>query len=376
MYHLFSNIIVPKINEELHENIKSFEKHHIYDYILRESRLLLSNLDLESFKKLSFNVYLIGENLRGERLLLAHEMYTLFFQELKSNFHLISNVEKRRRASEFINSLNFTEIYYNLAKLKWDLGDYDNALFYLSLADTEYSKFENKSEGFFISFLLNSNGYLLWNIIPLIISSFENKESLNFGRLKNELGIEVKKETITDLLNDFNSLTLYQFINAVNRFNNFDETQFNLYKSVRQFRILGDLVWIFECYLKDKFQIYDKELYNLITQDLLFNQTDIKKYFENYHKKTKELHSENNKKSKKEISEETILYLVNEIKFEMDTKKIIAICLKLVHLYRNYSSHQLDNRLFLQDNYSTELYQIFLYSFLISFNIINNVLGK
>lgn len=348
--------------------MSNLNKSEILTYIKQQVDILLGSENVEVFKSLTKDVYQVCNNLRTSNLSLAHEIYMTLFYELTTQ-NLYQDYKDYERKAAFLDNLNFTEIYYNIAKLKWDSGDYDNALYYITNADLQNSKHSSEPRGTFIKFLLNSHGYVLWNVIPYLESDFRNYKSyFNISRIKDILGKNIDKEYIKELLNDFEILLLLQFINSVNRYHNFLGEKPNEYKTIREFKILGELSWLFECYLKDKFNITDNiTLCPLIENYLFANSKELLKKFRYY------LNLKIPPKLNK--NEYMLEYLLSELKITSDPLILIVICIMITYFFRNYSSHNIEDKFFKfnKDNHSIHLYMVILSSFLIAFKLINTM---
>lgn len=377
IYNLFSNCINAETLDYLKEYISDFNRGSIITYIKQQVNLLFESEDMEVFNRLSRDVFNICNNIRTYNISLAHEMYITLYYEVtaKDLFNEYANYEKKLK---LIDKMNFTEMYYNIAKLKWDSGDYDNALNYIIHADVQNTIHTNEPRGTFVKFLLNSKGYVLWNIVPNLNYDFRNNnlefEIAQFLGIENDNNDERFKkieDSLRELLNDFDILLLLQFINSVNRYHNFSGERSNEYKSLREFKILGELVWLFECYLKDKFSISNKDLYNLISTQLFVESKYILKTFFNYD--NLDVPSKVNKKSR-EYYEESLEYMLNELRTKSEQSERMAIYIRITYLLRNYTSHNVDDKFFKpnKDNHSRQFYMIIISSFLIAYKLINN----
>lgn len=378
MNQFFSNAIHYVVNEEIEENINVFNRGYIYDFVKNQIEKMFISCETKDFLTLSKNVFDICEKLRssfnGPNHSLAFEIYYGFF------YHgIVSRQYTEQKTSErektFIATLDFTEMYYNLAHL---VSDTDSMLFFLMRADAEYSKFNGKQKGDFIKYLLiNKEEHLLWNIYPNIIRDFDNYRRYYFDAygLEGFFDRKLDKEFISDLFDDFDILIKLQFIHSILEVP-LRENTINDYISLRQFRILGDLTWLFECHLKDKYNIFNKGLNNMITEHLLKNHESIRKKFSEYDLRKNEI---TGSKKSKQFNEEYICFLLKELKnTKYSTEEKIAIILRITYTYRNYASHTLDDKFFLfnKDNHSRELYIVTLASFLIAHSILENVQGS
>jgi hypothetical protein len=368
MYNLFSNIIETHSLEQIRKFIPHFNRGAILTYLKQHVDLLLETEDVEVFMSLSKDVFQICNSLRTSNLSLAHEIYMSFLYELTTR-NLYQDYKNHERKAAFLDDLNFTEIYYNIAKLKWDSGDYDNALYYIIHADLQNSKRKDEQSGMFVKFLLNSQGYVLWNVIPYLEGDFSNYKSyFNISQIEDILGRVINKEYIKELLNDFDILLLLQFINSVNRYHNFMGEKPNEYRTLREFKILGELSLLFECYLKSKLSISNIQLYNVIDTYLFANSKELLtqfKYYDNLDLPVKD-------KKSKEYYEQSLEFMFNEFQTNTDSLEVAAICIRITYLFRNYSSHNIDDKFFKdnKDNRSIHIYLAIISSFLIAFECI------
>lgn len=309
---------------------------------------------------------------------------TLFYEITTKN--LDQEYENYKQKIQFIDTLNFTELYYNIAKLKWDSGDYDNAINYIVHADIQNSKHNNEARGTFIKFLLNSKGLVLWNVVPSMCCDFRNSKFDYF--IADIIGIDSSninemfnnyEDYIRELLNDFEPLILLQFLNSVNRYHNFMDEKPNEYKTLREFRILGELSWLFECYLKNKFK-ENMDLYNIIGKCLFSNSKELLNIFNSYNnlgipsKESKEYKEYLKYKKSKDYYEKSLKYMLKELKTKCEPLEQMAICIRITYLFRNYSSHNVEETFFKpnKNNHSIEFYMIIVSSFLIAYKLINN----
>ena len=365
IYNLFSNAISPKPEYLSKFKAASF-RWGVITYIKQQVKIIIELQEVLVYYKLLNEIYEICENVRNDNLTLAHEIYTTLLNEL--TYWTYTNLAEEKSKTAFCESLDFTEIYYNLGKLKWDSGDYDNALLYVVHADVGYSKHNLKPRGTFIRFLLNSRGYVLWNAIPYLVSDFSSCNLLfNNSNIKSIIGKDITENLIIELLKDFEMLLLLQFIKSFYRYHNFKDEKSNEYKALREFRILGDLTWLFECYLKDKFKVEGKQLYNLIQEHLFANKEEYKRQFENYN--NLDVPGKENKYSKK-YYEESLAYMLKELKTNKNPVELASICIRITYLFRNYSAHYIDERFFSTENYSKELYICILSSFIVAYTLI------
>lgn len=342
--------------------------HGQYAYLRNSSTIVLNSCDKEIFVVELKKAYIITEHLRATNACTALNFYYNFYKMLTSEFYKISDTSKRRNSVDFIKCADFTELFYNIAKLKSELGNRDEALFYISLADNEFSTHSGAKKGAFIKYLIKSRGYFLWNVIPFITSDFDNyknsnKHQSNYEGTLKDFDIKISKEVFGELLDDFETETLYQFVSSLRDYSSFNtgsafKEEETHYKSIRQFRILGDLAWIFESYLKSKlsqkYQVNTNE-----TLDTIISQ-HLKKYNETCSKKYSKRQAELSKKYSKDNLEFYTLglsELLDEIKVvnQESYLKVYAIYLLILKNYRNYSAHYLDNSLKLGDSYTLRL---------------------
>lgn len=370
MYNLFSNVINPFIDYRIRKNIPNWTRNEILNYLKKKVDEIFNTVDKNLFVCLSKDVFQICESLRIENSDLAHEIYMTFYYEFTTRaFSNIDYIDKTQRLKKM---LDFTEIYYNIAKLKWDRGDYDNALYYILQADSQYAVHNSTGEGEFVKLLLNSKEYVLWNFVPFIQSDFYNyKSSFDIYVLNGTIFSDIGQKQIKNLLYDFDLVTLLQFINSINRYHNFLFFESNHYKCLRELRVLGELAWLFECYLKYKFSISDLKLDNLITKELFKNNKNYREIFDEF-KSISGLSTQNTRSNK--YKEEAIEFLINKLKVERDPSRVIAMCIKTTYFIRNYTAHSLDENFFIfkDSKYSKELYMILLSSFMIANSLINS----
>lgn len=348
---MFSNIIQSN-------SVRNYSRGELIEIVKNAASEIIINTRTDVFISKCKEIFLVVENIRTFNLSLSHEIYLTFLNELK--YPTFQDVNDHENYTQFIKTQNFTELYYNIGKLKWDSGDYDNSLYYLVKADEEHGKHTNSNNGKFIKYLLQSKEYVLWNLIPFIASDYHNYRRI-LPCLENK---EIEKlfsiDNIFELLNGVSPQILFQIINSVNRFHNFKGLESNGYQVVREAHTLGELAWIYDCYLKDKYNIRDGDLYNSITGHLLKNSKIINKKFTELAKIT----------SRKSHSEkiQAINKLVSEIRLEKEYEIIIAKSLLISNIVRNYTAHFIDHEFYrtTEKCYNKELYLIILVCFLFS----------
>lgn len=357
-YYFLSNSSKSHKNDPLYpKHVDIFNSSSLYEYIkngIVTSCLSESHEKLEEFLHGVF--YLVDEN-RGRSSFNFVRFYNEFYLTLTSIDYHLKDLGLNEESVKFINDHDFTAVYYNYAYIHYMSGDVLNFLHYLSLADSEYASKRNDVEGALISSLIKSNSFALWNLVPNIISDYHNfknyKSHYNvYEEALKTYQIELSKEMINGLLSDFKYDLFLQLVytfrtlSSLSTSYNFREHNNNngKYKAPRRIRLLGELTWNFEVYLKDKLQEkypeetfsepLDKTIQSFLGKVSTENRTK-------YSQLSQSLFDEFGTKDR--VNSEGIKYLLSEIEnSEMKTDEHYLHCLLLIRTFRNYYSHYMN----------------------------------
>lgn len=360
---------------------ENFNWYNQYDYIKNAVEQIYHNLDYKFFLNEQKNVYLITENLRHSSNYDAFRFYEHFYSELTIGYYNISDQSKRKEIMNFLSEIDFTELFYNLGLLCDSLGNTDTAIYFISLADKEYCVKNKLTEGTFVKHLLSSRNLYLWVIMKNLFVDFYNYENNNkhFSNFKNMLilfDIKLEQSVLDDFINNLDVPTLFQFVVTLTDIKKMDFDVFSKdkqthFKSIYKLKALGNLTWIFENYLKSNLKLYfnlnfDKETLGPILEKFL-PMIDVSciyyiKFREEKIKSDYPLRFDQNTKGLSELIHEINLIDSNN-KFKLFTHFIL-----ILYIFRNYTTHYLDNSLELDISYLKNLsvYLSIISSFLIA----------
>ena len=343
---------------------ENFNWYNQYDYIKNAVEQIYHNLDYKFFLNEQKNVYLITENLRHSSNYDAFRFYEHFYSELTIGYYNISDQSKRKEIMNFLSEIDFTELFYNLGLLCDSLGNTDTAIYFISLADKEYCVKNKLTEGTFVKHLLSSRNLYLWVIMKNLFIDFYNYENNNkhFSNFKNMLilfDIKLEQSVLDDFINNLDVPTLFQLVVALTDIKKLDfdvlskdkETHF---KSIYKLKALGNLTWIFENYLKSNLKLYfnldfDKETLGPILEKVL--QMLGESYADYFKLRKKKIVSDY--PSKFDQNTKGLSELIREInQLESNNKfKLFSHLILILYLFRNYTTHYLDNSLRLDSSY-------------------------
>lgn len=270
-YYLFSNIIhVDRYHELFPRDLNICCEDDIFSFINRGITDLCKTQSHEVFYRFVYSIFLLVDSLRGNKLYNPFSIYNHFYLSLISLDNNLLKFDCDISSLDFIKSCDFTAIYYNYSVLFGDHGNISSYLHYLSLADNEYAMKNACPEGSFISELIKSSNFALWNIVPSIICDYKNFTTTQYNRGSGKYNqfeetlkafkIEISKNLFYTLVSDFRYDITLQFLYILKQYlitsnnSNFREL-FNSngqFKNIRSTRFIGELTWLFEVYLKDK----------------------------------------------------------------------------------------------------------------------------
>jgi|GEM_PF-2609514 len=359
-------------------------------YLYKERQLIDNNFDLDSFigariesgkfyKK--FN-QVLREKLSKKTLSdfdslmnVAYEYSCLLISERNPSqafdcyFNIYCKLEHTNYSKEdrdFINSLNKVELYYNLGIISKEfLNDFDRAMYYFGKAGDEYSRVNNvTTEAFFNNEMIDAPGRAFSGFSSLIHQNcFGYSTFAPAFHYKSVFGYETDKTTVQKLLKDFKYPLFLQFVFTVSSYFKWLPLRHNIIKGVKITRILGEMSWLFECYLKQK--LNSEKTLKLLMDDFVDSKL-LKEHYKNL--LTKEF-LDNAKK-------DSILVLKNLIEMQEIATNVLekqTICLLITYVMRNYSSHNFNDTFFAfdGDKYTKKIMFSCLFSFFIVLNNLN-----
>lgn len=364
---LFTNIIQG-------EKISHFYKYddlewgNQYQYIQETVKEIRKKLSIDHFLKEQRKVFLITEILRKKNGCDSLRFYDTFYQELTTGFYKITDFEERNIIYQFTQSINYTELFYNLGQLSGNLGNTDMAIYYISLADKEYSIKNCLVEGSFVKLLLSSNNHFLWNIASTLICDYQNYENINghnskFNSMLSSFNIEINRSTFDEFFKEIDVQTLFQLVDSFSHLNKFNigsnmKEIGTRYKSIYLYKVLGDLTWSFESYLKSNINLYfQKDMSHATLSDVLsYSLKKVDKKCSSYFSiKLAEL--KRNHSTEFDLNTRGLHELITGLDSAdlNDSFELFSHYALIMYLYRNYSSHYMDNTLNLGTSYKLKL---------------------
>lgn len=381
----------------------NFSSHHeVYTFL---ETGIMSAIRKKSHKELSEfirSVIALTDKLRGDEFYDEFAFFRMFYEmiiTLEYSFHELRLDESH---SKFIIEHDFVDVYYTMGRLYSERNDVSNFLYYIDLADCEYSKCNNKSRGELIKYLLSSNELSLWYITSDIIMEFENYKNINghnsnFEKVLKLVEITIDDSHILNLLKDFKTDLLMQFIGAEMSSVRFQRgftikenstTKENEYQSIKLLRYVGELTWIFEIYVKDKFLDLSGSAVEKTLGGLMFKLAKNMNLEKEYSKIKKEYG--NKYETKLKLSTLGLKDLLNELKnapilnvkkgeYILEVNEFLAKMLYALVLFRNYYAHNMDRNTDFRkwfNNYNILMVLIFLAFFVVKYMFDNDfVLG-
>ena len=246
----------------------------------------------------------------------------------------------------------------------------NNYIHYLSLADNEYSIRNSCAEGEFILYLIRSKSLALWNIVPHIVSDYNNYKTANkhISRIENVLesfSIKVKNESIDSLIYDFKFDLILQFSHVMKHLRSIS-TNYNFreyynengrYKGIRITRFAGELTWLFEVYLKDKLKERFPEEDFIAPLDKTI-QAFLNKISAKYEKKFSKIQGLlfDKFKTKDAVNTNGLMELLDRIVSNNENAfDNFILYLLILKIFRNYYSHYMERHTNLGGQYFQDL---------------------
>lgn len=363
-YYLIESIDSKEYNKHIPSDFDFNNQNHteIYHFIENGIKTAFENKSHDELRKFVQQVIAMTDKYIGQKYYDEFKFFYHFYKKITTLDYNLSWYDKSH--SEFIKEHDFTDVYYTMGKLYAGRNDINRHLHYIDLADSEYALHNNKSKGEFIKDLLKSETLSLWHISAYIINGFENYKNMNnhcsdFENALTNIGIEVSKNTILELLEDFKHDLLIQFIHAEMSIDSFEEGRIlkedstdkdKKYQSIKRMRYVGELTWLYEIYLKDKLE----ELEGKRSEDTLSGILSKLLNLINLQSEYKKVKAEYKKfKSKTELNTVGLQELLKELKNTpslnfhanlkgLDINEFFVKSLYGLLLFRNYYAHYMD----------------------------------
>ncbi|MBU5672191.1 hypothetical protein [Paenibacillus brevis] len=265
---------------------------------------------------------------------------------------------------EFHDSLDYTEIFYNLAFLYHELGDIEQGMYNFAKADEEHSK-RNKAEiGQLLVEMIDKKGTPFWNFSNHLCLNCGGYDS--FGKpfsYQTLFGKKFEVKEVRLLLDDLPLILKLQFVLSVEDFWKVYSYNYNIIKGLKVNRFLGNLVWTLETYSKYKL---GKELINFrsILNELTQKHPEFNQRYNLLLDQTKNLNTNDRLRT---------LNIIIDTDQDLLNKK--AACFVVAYQFRNHTAHNLTEEflLFKDDAYNKRIFCCILWVFLIICNDFNNV---
>lgn len=261
-----------------------------------------------------------------------------------------------RETQNFINDLDKIELYYNLGVIAKDyLDNFDDAMYFFGEAGKEYSRINNVAvEEFFRNEMIDKPHRAFWSFSSNIDQNcFGHSAFAPELQYKSIFGNEPNKATVEKLLKDFTYPLLLQFIFTFSSYFKWLPLDHNIIKGARITRVLGEISWLFECYLKQK--LNSKKMLSKLLDDFVKDKP-IGHSYEQYKATIKGIDNI--------MAIEELLNLQKNITTYDDKQ---SICLLITYLMRNYTAHNFDDQFhtFRGDEYTKKIFVSCLMSFFI-----------
>ena len=363
MYSFLTRELDTTINQFVKQRWNTSHTNSIHNNIFRtiESGIkqIYSQKDVIEYKKILSMLYEYANYQRSEReQKQAIRAYEHFMHESSQKGMYFNGFR------EFHDSLDYTEIFYNIAFLYLELGDFEKGMHYFAKADDEYSK-RNKIEiGQLLVEMIDKKGTPFWNFSNHLCQNCGGYDSFSkpFG-YQALFGKKLEAKEVRLLLEDLPLLLKLQFVLSVEEFWNVYSFSYNIMKGLRINRYLGNLVWILEAYSKYKLGI------ELIGFKSVLNEL-IQKHPELFRKFNIILDSIKN------LNTNDKLITLNEIiDNDPDLLNKKAACFIVAYQFRNHTAHNLTEEflLFKDSVYNKRIFCCLLWVFFIICNDFNNV---
>jgi hypothetical protein len=266
---------------------------------------------------------------------------------------------------ELIEELDFTEVFHNLAYLKLMTKDYDGAFYYFASAGEQYSLHNCADINTYPMMLLKTHDMPFENVIRHICRNCTGMGMFRLYEYREYYGEDLRSQHFIDLLTLFSNAQLFQFVLTNMRFWDLFSLEHNKVKGLIMARLLGELSWLFESFLKPTTK--QDKLSRSLQKLLCVDKTLKDKYdpIDNIRLKCKDsVNSDCN----------TLVEVIQKFEETQDSQYKAAICLYTVYIVRNHTSHNLDEGflLFSDDLFTKKLYMLQLMAFFVAKNLIVN----
>ncbi|WNS41577.1 hypothetical protein [Paenibacillus sp. MMS20-IR301] len=265
---------------------------------------------------------------------------------------------------EFHESLDYTEIYYNIAFLYHELGNFEKGMHNFAKADEEHSKRNKVEIGQLLVGMIDKKGTPFWNFSNHLCLNCGGYDS--FGKPFSYQALFGKKFEVKEvrlLLDDMPLILKLQFVLSVEEFWNVYSYSYNIMKGLRVNRFLGNLVWILEAYSKYKL---GKELINfkIVLDELIQKHPRLYQRFNTLLHRTKNLNTN-----------DRLITLNETIDNDQDLLNKKAACFVVAYQFRNHTAHNLTEEflLFKDSAYNKRIFCCILWAFFITCNDFKNV---
>ena len=355
-YYLFGNIIYPKANSTNYpSDLDVYNSYAIYEFINSGIKDSCNSKSHESLASFINSIDLLVDSMRGSECKNGFMIYHQFYMTITTVDYHMDEFGFDLDVLQFLKDHDFTSVYYNYAYLFASYGNTYDYLYYLTLADAEYASKNDSDKGAFISFLIRSKNYSLWNLIPNILCDYQNYETANghvneFINMLELYNISIDEDVVGNLIQDFKYDLLLQFIyvmksvSSINNGTNFraSHNSYGEYKAIRATRFIGELAWIFEVYIKDKLtdrfpgEKFEEPLDKTIRS---FLGKMGKEYQTTYSQMSTDLHN----KFPKNVNTQGLLYLITKMSSsELSYPNCLVTYMLALKTFRNYYSHYMD----------------------------------
>lgn len=334
-------------HSQLHEIVRSFT-HEIVD---KQTNTVFQNC-LNQLHKVCKDLVVQG------MATLAYDLLDYFRAELMVQQHHPVNQGVR----EFVEHLNFSEVYHNLAFLKFILGDTDSAFYYFASADQQYSLHRSPQTDSYTMMLLRTPGMPFERIIKQVCVNCSGMGWFRDFEYKRLFDTDLQPDRFIDLFHEFSLPQVYQFILTNKRFWDSYSLGHNTVKALIMTRLFGELAWILESYLRPILKPARRTFHPCLTKLLTAHPRELKE-FDSIHTTMKGSRDDN------EVVK-NLLSMFQQTSY-LPTKR--AVCLYISLTIRNHTSHNLDEGflVFQDDEFTKKIYMTQLLSYFVARSLLS-----
>lgn len=286
---------------------------------------------------------------------MAHDILDYFRAEMVSQQYHHWNPSVRK----FIKELDFTDIFHNLAVLTLAKKDYDRALYYFASAGEEYSKHNEVDILAYSMMQLSTPNMPFGHVVSHICRNCSGMGMFRPYEYNAFFDDDLKPQHFIELLGLFSPSQLYQFILTNIRFWDLLSLQHNRVKGLIMVRLLGELSWLFESFLR---AITTEATLSLSLKKFLSVDNVIRDKYDALHAlKRKFGHHEN-------CDSEILKEVMSRFEKAVNLQDKSALSLYATYFMRNHTSHNLDEGflLFNDDTFTKKLYMLELAAFFVA----------